>query len=401
MDKKRYRIFSRFGKLLGALLIIGMVWTCSAVLNPAFDLKNQNGMPSYYYTCGDTVYITDKTTSPDGDSILAYNWTVYPSDIGKTENGIICESNLPAEDFNFTVPCPLSSYPANFTIQLDMIGQKSWPTKYTAKVNFTVDDYSEYIRANFSYSVDYENTIPNVTFFDLSEAQNLALINEWYWTLNGEQMGDEKSPVVSVQLEAGTYLVNLSVRDKAGDIASISKEVVISEKRGSQSSGDLIADFNAVTTAGIAPFTVQFMDLSTGGPTAWSWDFGDGSTSSEKSPTHTYLRTGYYDVNLKVFNQTLGENSIMKENFITAASSSVKALFRYGYPESGNTKKVQFTDVSTGVGINSWEWNFGDGLGSTEQNPVHEYVDHGCYVISLKVTNVASLYDIRSYKVCI
>lgn len=401
MDKnKRYLFFSRFGKLIGALLLIGMVWSCSAVLNPAFDLKNQNGMPSYYYTCGDTIYITDKTTSPDGDdSILAYNWTVYPSDIGKTENGIICESNLPAKDFNFTVPCPLSSYPSNFTIQLDVIGQKSWPILNSTKVNFTVDDYSEYIRANFSYSVDYETNTPNVTFFDLSEAQNLALINEWYWTLDGEQMGDEKSPVVSVPLEANTYQVNLSVRDKAGDIASISKEVVISEKRSTQTSGALIADFGARNTRGGAPLTVQFMDTSLGGPTAWNWNFGDGSTSSERSPTHTYLRTGSYDVILTVYNLT-DSVSKTKANFVNVDSATVRALFKYAYPDANNTLLVNFTDMSKGTGIDAWEWNFGDGGYSFEQNPSHIYAKHGFYVVSLKAANSIT-FDIRSYKISV
>ena len=48
------------------------------------------------------------------------------------------------------------------------------------------------------------------------------------------------------------------------------------------------ADFSADKTKGITPFTVKFTDRSTGSPTGWTWDFGDGGTSSEQNP-HAYL----------------------------------------------------------------------------------------------------------------
>jgi len=58
------------------------------------------------------------------------------------------------------------------------------------------------------------------------------------------------------------------------------------------------ADFTADPTAGDAPLTVQFTDMSTGGPTAWLWDFGDGGRSTEKNPEHTYGKKGTYAVSL-------------------------------------------------------------------------------------------------------
>jgi len=64
--------------------------------------------------------------------------------------------------------------------------------------------------------------------------------------------------------------------------------------------GSMMANFTANITYGLAPLTVQFTDLSTGSPNTWLWEFGDGTTSSEKNPVHTYTQPGYYTVQLTV-----------------------------------------------------------------------------------------------------
>ncbi len=62
------------------------------------------------------------------------------------------------------------------------------------------------------------------------------------------------------------------------------------------------AAFAAVPTAGPAPLTVPFEDWSLGTPTSWLWDFGDGGTSTECDPAHTYSAPGTYTVTLTVSN---------------------------------------------------------------------------------------------------
>ncbi|MDD1724639.1 MAG: PKD domain-containing protein [Methanospirillum sp.] len=61
---------------------------------------------------------------------------------------------------------------------------------------------------------------------------------------------------------------------------------------------DLWPDFVATPTEGTVPLTVQFTDTSTGTPTQWSWDFGDGTSDALSNPTHTYETAGTYDVAL-------------------------------------------------------------------------------------------------------
>ncbi|QYZ78536.1 PKD domain-containing protein [Methanofollis formosanus] len=60
------------------------------------------------------------------------------------------------------------------------------------------------------------------------------------------------------------------------------------------------AAFTASPTLGVAPFEVRFTDLSTGDVTTWSWDFGDGTGSTEQDPVHTYRSSGIYTVSLTV-----------------------------------------------------------------------------------------------------
>ncbi|MBR1368015.1 hypothetical protein RJ53_00310 [Methanocalculus chunghsingensis] len=62
----------------------------------------------------------------------------------------------------------------------------------------------------------------------------------------------------------------------------------------------LVAEFTSNVRNGGAPLTVHFTDLSNGSPIEWIWNFGDGSTSTEQNPAHTYLAPGTYTVSLTV-----------------------------------------------------------------------------------------------------
>ncbi len=76
-----------------------------------------------------------------------------------------------------------------------------------------------------------------------------------------------------------------------------------------------VAEFRTDFLFGLAPLDVQFTDLSSNNPTTWTWDFGDGSTSSLQNPLHTYLSEGSYTVKLTVAN-SVGVASIEKKDLI-------------------------------------------------------------------------------------
>jgi hypothetical protein len=63
-----------------------------------------------------------------------------------------------------------------------------------------------------------------------------------------------------------------------------------------------VAGFSVSSTSGAAPLTVSFTDGSTGSPSSWAWDFGDGGTSAAQHPVHTYSAPGSYSVRLTASN---------------------------------------------------------------------------------------------------
>jgi PKD repeat protein len=130
----------------------------------------------------------------------------------------------------------------------------------------------------------------------------------------------------------------------------------------------VVADFTENKLNEVAPLNVQFTDRSTGLPTAWSWDFGDGSKSSVKDPYHTYYGAGQsYTVSLKV---TKGVDSSTKTMFITVPAANAPAAdFTF---DASNGNAVQFTDKSTG-GAHTVLWDFGDGSSIADPNPVHTF----------------------------
>ena len=115
------------------------------------------------------------------------------------------------------------------------------------------------------------------------------------------------------------------------------------------------------------------------------WHFGDGSSSPLQSPVYTYLNPGVYTVMLTVSDENgISGDSATQTITVQGSSTPVVADFK---TEVTNGTNVQFTDLSSGFGITSWVWDFGDGSTSTERNPKHTYLKEGTYQVSLTVSN--------------
>lgn len=149
----------------------------------------------------------------------------------------------------------------------------------------------------------------------------------------------------------------------------------------------LTANFSATPVSGCAPLLVAFTDLSTGTPTSWKWDLGNGTISFLQNPTATYFTPGFYNIKLVVYTAS-GADSVVKVNHINVQAQPTVNF--NGLPLSGCFPlPVTFTDQSSaGTGtIGTWEWDFGDGFLSSSQNPVHTYTASGNYNVSLRITN--------------
>jgi PKD repeat protein len=146
-----------------------------------------------------------------------------------------------------------------------------------------------------------------------------------------------------------------------------------------------VADFFASNQNGPSPFTVSFADTSRGyTPMTYHWDFGDGSTSERQNPTHIYTADGEYTISLTATNQ-YGSDTKTVPGFIGVGNPPV-ADFSAAPHEGSFPLKVAFTDLSKNKPT-AWNWEFGDGTSSAEQNPSHTFTAPGLYTVRLKVSN--------------
>ena len=148
-----------------------------------------------------------------------------------------------------------------------------------------------------------------------------------------------------------------------------------------------VAAFSASPGYDGAPLTVTFTDQSTGGPTSWSWVFGDGGTSTLRNPTHTYTSGALWAPTLTVTNAN-GSTSTPRNILVTGAAAPVAPVSSFNAsPLSGTAPlPVSFTDTSSDTPT-SWSWTFGDGASSTLQSPSHTYTGTGTFTVTLVVAS--------------
>jgi PKD repeat protein len=235
------------------------------------------------------------------------------------------------------------------------------------------------LHAEFATNTSYGVAPLAIHFTDRS----LGSPTSWLWDFGDGNTVTTQNPTHTYN-SVGTY--NVSLRVVAGaDSSSVVREGCV------VTLGAMSAYFAAADTLGAAPFTVQFSDQSSGNPTSWLWNFGDGVTSTAQNPSHTYTSVGTYDVSQLVVGAS-GSNALTVQHYIRTVAPVIANFV--GSPTNVRTNTpVQFSDQSTGTPT-SWLWNFGDGVTVTQQNPAHTYTVHGIYTVSLTVSNGLSVSNL-------
>ncbi|TAJ45464.1 PKD domain-containing protein [Methanofollis fontis] len=222
-----------------------------------------------------------------------------------------------------------------------------------------------------------------VQFTDLSTVEN---ITAWAWDFGVENAtSDEQNPTYTYEMP-GVYTVSLTITDEANVTYTEVKAdyINVTEPIGPG------ADFSADVTAGEAPLTVNFTDLSTvENITAWFWDFGNGFMSTMKDPLFTYHTPGVYNVSLTVTDDQDMKWTTTQEGFINVtAPFTPEADFSADVTNGTAPLTVNFTDLSTVENITAWAWDFGvENATSEEQNPTYIYEMPGTYTVGLTVTD--------------
>ena len=139
-----------------------------------------------------------------------------------------------------------------------------------------------------------------------------------------------------------------------------------------------VADFTSDVTAGCPPLKVLFDDRESKYANSFEWDFGDGTTSTSRRPEHIFADPGKYNVVLTTKGDG-GEHTIHK---LIEVYRLPDVDFKYA-PEKLQLPNAtaQFLNL-TRLGA-TYEWSFGDGSTSSEENPSHAYGDPGYYDVTL------------------
>ncbi|NOT29161.1 MAG: PKD domain-containing protein, partial [Planctomycetes bacterium] len=213
----------------------------------------------------------------------------------------------------------------------------------------------------------------DVQFGDATGGQ----VTSWSWDFGDGQFSNLASPLHRYAAE-GTYTVTLTAVGPAG--SDVETKLAFVTVTGPPPS----AYFEATPTIGPEPLTVSFLDVTTGLLSSWAWSFGDGATSSERHPAHTYSGPGLYTVTLVVDGPNGGDVRTLTD-LITVEPGVPAAAFG-ATPASGPAPLVvQFTDLST-LTVTGRSWSFGDGTSSSAKNPQHTYANPGLYSVALTVT---------------
>lgn len=321
--------------------------------------------------------IADFTASPTSGNA--------PLDVSFTENAISYDGIINREwDFNgdnvtdSTEPNPTYRYdqPGLYTVSL---------TVYDADGDNDTKTKIDYVDVNHPPIADESGPYTEkegvaIAFNSSSSYDPDGTIVSYFWDFGDGQTSTEQNPTYTY-LQNGTYTVSLTVTDNWSATDTDTTAATVDDTSPT-------ADFSANATSGREPLTVAFNASSSTGydqPLSYTWDFGDGAYGEGVNPTHIYTQNKDFLVTLTVVDNDGSTGSTTQT--ITVIDTPPVADFTASPTYGSEPLTVNFTDASTSHdGITSWNWTFGDGETSTEQNPIHTYTSAGLYTVSLTVS---------------
>ncbi|MDD5023846.1 MAG: PKD domain-containing protein, partial [Methanoregula sp.] len=206
-------------------------------------------------------------------------------------------------------------------------------------MNWTQDYFSSSPAAptaGFSANATVGKTPMTVRFTD----ESIGTVTSRAWDFGDGAISTEQNPV-HTYTTAGNYTVALNVTNNVGSNTLTRPEYISITTRLIP-----IVSFTANASAGSDPLVVQFTDTSLYVPTNWAWDFGDGTTSTEQNPVHTYS-IGTYSINLTATNGD-GSNSTTKTDYITVTKNGPLSNYRFINLYVANDEGVKY-DVPNGA----------------------------------------------------
>ena len=248
----------------------------------------------------------------------------------------------------------------------------------------------EFVRpaADFTYTPTSPEVGDVVTFDGSNSSAPDGRIEFYEWDFNNDGKTDATGMTVThVFTSGGSKSVTLKVTDNDGVTDYITKTVFI------RINNPPIADFGISPTNPTTADKITFKSKShdtDGTIVAWSWSFGDGTTSSVQTPSHKYTAAKTYTVKLTVTDNDGATGSVTQSVTVSVPLNQppvASFTFSPAFPQVGSA--VSFADTSTDSDgtVSAWSWSFGDGTTSQVRNPSHTYSTTGTYSVTLTVTD--------------
>jgi PKD repeat protein len=205
---------------------------------------------------------------------------------------------------------------------------------------------------------------------------------EFAWDFGDGETSTSRRPSHTFQA-AGDFSASVTVTDQNGDVATDSITITATDNTTPSAAPTATPD------SGLAPLQVQLSSNASGGDGSltYAWSFGDGNTSTSANPVHTYQSSGEFTASVTVTDQN--SDSTTGSVDISVGSNLVPNANVSATPRDGVAPlDIQFFGSASGGNAPlSYQWNFGNGDTSSDQNPTYTYQTPGSYTATLVVTD--------------
>jgi PKD repeat protein len=234
--------------------------------------------------------------------------------------------------------------------------------------------YCDFVHAGNGDCKSKFNVLPDAASLNVNYSDaSLGNATSWYWEFGDGHVSNLQSPGYKYT-KPGFYQVCLTISKKGCQDTYFNTIHV--------GNNDCKTSFIFFTDS--VKKSVEFKDLSLYGPTMWSWEFGDGTTSTVQNPQHTYTNAGIYTSCLNTMNAAGCINHYCEDIIIGPKGSDCQAAFE----TFAQNDSVSFKNKSIGT-ADKWFWDFGDQSTSSLINPSHVYTADGFYMVTLTMYNSA------------
>ncbi len=255
----------------------------------------------------------------------------------------------------------------------------------TEDVNGCTDTSSQQVKiyeieADFSADDTFICFPAEVSFTDQTRAD--TLITNYQWNFGGGSFSSEENPIHTYEggvAEGDTITVSLTVEDALGCTSEATESLIIYQPRSFIITDPPFA--NACIGEEIQFFGVDYTDGGTG--LEFSWDYNDGALGSGINDTHRYSAEGNYIVRMTY--SEIGSGCGGVDSVLASIQAPPEAQFSSSVdnePLVCYPSQVQFINTSTASSILFHEWDFGNGQGSTDKNPLASF-EKGTFPIRL------------------